>query len=159
MLTLSNPRCEIGFPPFKFIHVCKILHLHLDFCNTDVRLLVFLFRLANLLIERGSPPLGDFNLFHLGCELIFLLVDVGPRKLPFELLNLGMLVAQRLCLGESDHRSLPEVFEIRNNILLLRAHALRCREVLADRVVLLLKELQLRTSEEELVRISIMQYD
>lgn len=155
MLTLSNLGREIRLLLFKIAHVSKSLHLSLDLGDSKVRLLVFLFRLANLLVECGSSPLGDFNLFHLGRELILLFVDVGPRKLPFELLDLGVLIAQRLCLGEPDHRGLPEVLEIRDNLLLFGAHALRCREVLADRFVLLLKELQLCASEEELVWRSI----
>jgi len=149
--TLSNLGGEIGFLSLKLIHLSKALHLRLDFSNTYIRLLVFLVRLADFLIESRSSPLDGINLFHLGREFILLLVDVGPCKLPFERLDLGMLVAQRLCLSESNHRCLPEVFEIRDNLLLLCTYTFRCREVLADCVILLLKQLQLCTSEEELI--------
>jgi len=155
MLTLSNPRREIGFLRFKVTHVSNTLHLCLDFDNTDVRRLMFLFRFANFPIEFGTSPLGNFKIFHLGCELILLLVDVGPRKFAFEHFYPGVLVPQRFCLGEPDHCGFPDVFEIRYDLPLLRTNALRCREVLTDRVVLLLKLLQLRASEEELVWRSI----
>jgi hypothetical protein len=115
------------------------MHICLDIGNLDICPLVFLLRLENLLLERGSSPLGDLNLFHLGRELVLLVVDVGPRKLPFELLDLGVLVTQGLCLRQPDHRGFPDVFEIWDNLLLLCAHALRCREVLTDRIVFLLK--------------------
>ena len=119
MPTLSNLRREIGFLSFKIIHVSKTLHLRLNFGNTGVRILIFLFRLANFLIECGSSPLDNFNFFHLIRELILLLMNVGPRKLPFELLRLGVLVAQRLRLGEPDHSEFPDAFEIRDDLLLL----------------------------------------
>ena len=150
MPTLSNLRREIGFLPFKITHVSKTLYLRLDFGDTGVRTLIFLFRLAKFLIECGSSPLDIFNFHHLIRELILLLVNVGPRKLRFELLHLAVLVAQRLCLGEPNHSEFPDAFEIRDDLLLLQAHALRRCEVLADRVVLFLKLLQLCAPEEEL---------